>query len=45
MSDKSAIRFMCAVCGMRSPQPILCTKDDCPTDVLMNAQPASVRKH
>jgi len=36
------IVFICNICGMRAPQPVLCTKDGCMTRELVNVLP---RKH
>lgn len=45
MDPQSCIRFVCNICGMRAPQPVLCTKDECLTTELVNAPSPSPRKH
>jgi hypothetical protein len=29
------VRFVCNICGIRAAGPILCTKDGCPTEMLV----------
>lgn len=33
------VRFVCNVCGVRSPQPVLCTRDECLTRETVNVMP------
>lgn len=40
----SSVIFYCNICGMRAPEPILCVRNRCPTDILIHGV-ASVRKH
>jgi hypothetical protein len=32
---KDAIIFFCNICGLRSPEPVLCVKPGCPTEALV----------
>jgi len=32
---KSDIIFLCNICGLRAPEPILCIKQGCPTQLLV----------
>lgn len=35
-AEQKPVVFYCNVCGARAAQPILCTKDNCPTELTVN---------
>lgn len=35
IKEEPKINFICNICGMRAARPILCVKDDCPTELLV----------
>ena len=35
MRKREAIIFICNVCGLRAPEPVLCVKASCPTPMLV----------
>jgi hypothetical protein len=42
--QEGSVRFICKICGIRSPEPILCVKTGCPTEALV-CDAASVARH
>lgn len=36
------IVFSCNICGVRSPQPVLCVRDDCATESLVCGEASPV---
>jgi hypothetical protein len=36
MKPSEEIRFVCAICGAKSAQPILCLRDRCPTETTVH---------
>ena len=44
--SKTSVRFICNVCGTRAPEPILCVKPGCPTQILIygSAYPSNVKQ-
>lgn len=37
-------RFICRVCGIEALEPVLCTKDDCMTAVLVHCAASSKKQ-
>jgi len=35
MAKQDSIRFICNICGMRAPEPVLCVRSDCVTELLV----------